>query len=181
MLPIWKKTRNILCNTCYAMIYHHYLLRIYILHSQTVTVCSVLYVCHHMCTWSKHRLSHEQVIQRADIVPARQENQDCSFLSDKTKMQNLTADKQSYKYQQGQKKKTSISWSHKWAKLTGCQRSLRTRAEADLARELPTSTFSSTKDQYPRPTSSSWHFTNGRQALRSHYHRDRLDSLNSVK
>lgn len=40
-------------------------------------------VCCRACTWSEHLLSHEQVIETADVVPARQENQDCPFLSEK--------------------------------------------------------------------------------------------------
>lgn len=44
-------------------------------------------------TWSEHLLSHEQVIESADVVPARQEDQYCSFLSDKDMTQHLAAER----------------------------------------------------------------------------------------
>lgn len=45
-----------------------------------------------VCTWSEHLLSHEQVVESADVVPARQEHQNGSFLWDKDMTQHLATD-----------------------------------------------------------------------------------------
>lgn len=47
-----------------------------------------------VCTWSEHLLSHKQVVETADVVPAGQEHQNGSFLWNKDTTQHLAADTQ---------------------------------------------------------------------------------------
>lgn len=63
------------------------------------SVLYILNVCFCLHTWSEHLLSHEKVIESTDVVPTRQEHQDCSFLS-KTWYKTLNT-AVSHKIQQG--------------------------------------------------------------------------------
>lgn len=95
----------------------------------------ILNVCFCLHTWSEHLLSHEKVIESTDIVPTRQEHQDCSFLS-KTWYKTLNT-AVSHKIQQG--------LSRLRVQQTRCPWPQRSWAEADtvdmICSQLPTSTF----------------------------------------
>lgn len=97
-------------------------------------LCKWLYVC----TWLEHLLGHEQVIEIADVVPAREEHQDGSFLLDKDMTQHSAAEIRTIcnrASQEEEKKKKS-----------------QTNMVPRLCPELPTSTFSFTFSCHCLPT-----------------------------
>lgn len=98
----------------------------------------------YLFTWSKHLLGQEQVIQTADIVPAREKDQDCPFL--KQQRQNVT-----FIERQKQEQRVFHRCNNKQIPpatkkpLTRARASSELRAPCPLKSTVSTSAFSLTK------------------------------------